>query len=145
MPQITLSYVDPIPPYSRSRLVTLNPALAKMTQPRLSPIQKVSIAESGEVWVYQLSSNVELELTLELLDLPTTTRATPVPHDGVTQLAAFLASSVNWSQFPFQVTDPDGDSFTVRYMTGFETMVEAAGRAQKVDSWSGTLILRRVI
>ena len=145
MPQITLYYVDPVPPHTRSGLVTLNPALAKMTQPRLSPIQKVSIAESGEVWVYQLSSSVELELTLELMDIPTTTRAFPEPHDGVTQLAAFLQSSINWSQFPFVITDPDGDSFTVRYMTGFETMVEAAGRAQKVDSWSGTLILRRVI
>jgi hypothetical protein len=145
MSQMIFSYADPIPPHARSGTVTLNPALAKMVQPRYSPIQKVSIAESGEVWVYQLSSNIELELLIDLMDIPTTSRATPVPHDGYVQLRTFLQSSVNWSQFPFLFTDPDGDSFTVRYMTGFETLVEAAGRAQKVDSWSGTLTLRRVI
>lgn len=145
MPQITLSYTDPIPPHIRSGLVTLNPALAKMVQPRYSPIQKVSIAESGEVWVYQLSSNVELELLVELQDIPTTTRAFPEPHDGYVQLLAFLQSSVNWSQFPFVVTDPDGDSFSVRYMAGFDSLVEAGGRAQKTDRWTGTLTLRRVV
>lgn len=145
MGQMQFSYIDPIPPGIRSATVTLNPALARMVQPKYFPIQKVSIAESGEVWVYQLSSNVELELIIDLMDIPTTTQSTPAPHDGYVQLRNFLQSSVNWSQFPFTLTDPQGEIFTVRYITGFDTLTEAGGRAQKLDRWSGTLTLRQAI
>ena len=145
MGQLILSYIDPSPTQELTATVSFNPALARLVEPRYFPIQRVSIAESGQIWTFQLSSNIELELVIDLMDIPTSALTVPVTTDGYTKLYAFLVSSVNWSQRAFTLTDPDGDSFSVRYMAGFDTLREAGGRTEKANRWSGNLTLRRVI
>lgn len=145
MGQLILSYIDPSPTQELTGTVSFNPGLARLVEPRYFPIQKVSIAESGQTWIFQLSSNVELELIVDLMDIPTEALTSPVETDGYTKLYTFLTTNVNWSQRAFTLTDPDGDSFSVRYIAGFDSLREAGGRTEKANRWSGSLTLRRVV
>lgn len=145
MGQLILSYIDPSPTQELTGTVSFTPGLARLVEPRYFPIQRVSIAESGQTWIFQLSSNVELELIIDLMDIPTEALTSPVETDGYTKLYTFLTTNVNWSQRAFTLTDPDGDSFSVRYIAGFDSLREAGGRTEKANRWSGSLTLRRVV
>ena len=145
MGQITWSHTDSSPTGELTGSLSFNPALMRMVEPRYFPIQRVSIAESGQVWVFQLSSTIELELLVDVMDIPTSAQTTPVATDGQAEIYTFLATKVNWSQRAFTFTDPDGESFTVRYIGGFETLREAGGRGERADRWNGQLVLRRVV
>ena len=145
MGQLILSYIDPSPTQELTGTVSFTPGLARLVEPRYFPIQRVSIAESGQTWIFQLSSNVELELIVDLMDIPTEALTSPVETDGYTKLYTFLTTNVNWSQRAFTLTDPDGDSFSVRYIAGFDSLREAGGRTEKANRWSGSLTLRRVV
>lgn len=145
MGQLIFSYIDTATTGELTGSVSFNPALVRLVEPRFSPIQRVSLAESGQVWVFQLSSNVELEMIVDFQDIPTSALSTPVATDGYAALQQFLMTTVNWSQRAFTLTDPDGDAFTVRYIAGFDTLKEAGGRTERADRWTGTLTFRRVI
>lgn len=125
--------------------IAFSPALVQVTQPRFAPLQRLHLAESGQVWVYQLSSNVELELPIDFLDIPTADETTPAVTAGYDTLYNWLASTTQWSRLPWTLTDADGDSYAVRYMGGIESFREAIGRSQKMDRWTGTILVRRVI
>ena len=147
MPTFTWSYLDPSPSGLLTTTLVFDPAQSlRLIEPRYSPIQRVSIAESGQVWVFQLSSNIELELILDVLDMPTS-RTKPIVQstDGYLEMYEFLSRVVNWSQRNWTLTDPDGDSFLVKNIRGCETLKEASGRGQRADFWTGSLTLRRVI
>lgn len=124
--------------------IAFNPTLVSILQPRFMPIQKVNIAESGHPWVYELSTNVELELPVEFLDLPTNDITSPITTAGYNTLFTFLSSTTRWSRDAFVVTTVNNDSYTVRYIRGFESFREASGRTQRGDRWTGVLTLWRL-
>ena len=118
---------------------------AIMTWPRHNPIQLMLIAESGHSYVYQRSSNQELVLTIEFLDVPERAQTVPFVTDGYNELHVFLRDVVNWSAQAFVVTDPDGDETQVRYLEGFETFREGAGRTPRAHFWTGALLFRKIL
>jgi hypothetical protein len=124
--------------------LTFLPGLVQITQPQFRPIQRTNIAESGQLWVYELSSTIELELPVEFLDLPTGNSSGNMVCSGYNSLYAFLANTVRWSKNPFVLTDVNTNSYIVRYLRGFESLREATGRAQVADRWSGTITLWRL-
>lgn len=123
--------------------LTLNPVYCQIVQPRYMPIQKINIAESGHLWVYELSSAVELELTMDITDLPTSNQTAPLSAGGYNNLYSFLASTVVWSKNAFTMRTADGDDFVVRYLRGFDSLREASGRTQRADFWTGALTFWR--
>src|SRR5262252_3527625 len=49
--------------------VQINPALVRLVQPQFAPIQRINVADNGKVHVFQLSSNEELHLPIEIHNL----------------------------------------------------------------------------
>ena len=125
--------------------ITFNPALAKIVQRSYYPTQRVHVAEAGHLWVYEVSSNVELVLPMEFQDIPTDASDTGVITHGYDDLVSFITTTLVFSRENFSVTDADGHSYFVKYMSGLETFREAEGRSQRAGHWTGTLTLRKVL
>ena len=125
--------------------LNFNPALVRMVQRELSPIQRVHVADSGQIWVYELSSNVELVLPVEFEDIPGAQVTTPMATHGYDDLVSFIQNTIYWSREAFTVYDADSNAYLVQYMGGLETFREAGGRSQRAGRWTGTIQLRRVI
>jgi hypothetical protein len=122
----------------------INPAHAWIVQPQYAPIQRINIADNGKIHVFQLSTAEELHYTIEIRDLPYDDN--PVPQlvtNGFQSLRHFIRSTLNYSQELVTITTPDGEVEVMRYVGGIETMVEAAGQAQRHLYWSGQLNFRR--
>lgn len=125
--------------------ITFNQALARIVQRSYYPTQRVHVAEAGHLWVYEVSSNVELVLPMEFLDIPTDASLTGVITHGYDDLVSFITRTLVFSRENFSVTDGDGNSYFVKYMSGLETFREGEGRAQRAGRWTGTLTLRKVL
>ena len=130
LPSVTLSY---------------NPALAKIVQRSYYPTQRVHVAEAGHLWVYEVSTNIELVLPLEFQDIPTDASSAGVVTHGYDDLVSFVTETLVFSRENFSVTDADGNAYFVKYMSGIETCREAEGRAPRAGHWTGTLTLRKVL
>lgn len=125
--------------------ITFNPALVRIVQRQYFPLQRTHVAESGQVWVYAISTNVELVLPMEFEDIPTAAVSTGVVTHGYDDLVSFVTFTLGFSRETFVVNDADGNNYVVRYMSGLETFREAEGRSQRAGRWTGTLQLRKVI
>lgn len=139
---LTLSWSNTI---GATASISFNPALAKIVQRQYFPIQRVHVAESGQLWVYEVSSNIPLILPLEFEDIPTDTRTDGVVTHGYDDLVSFLTHTLVFSRENFNINDADGNVYYVKYITGLETFREGEGRSQRAGHWTGTLTLRRVV
>ena len=120
--------------------------LAKVVQFQFSPIQKVNVAVNGSIHVFQLTDNEPLTIPIEFSDLPydTSTRS-PVATDGYAELLSFVRYTLNYHASTCELTTPDGEVETVRYLGGIESFREAEGRAQKIMRWTGQIQFTRVL
>jgi hypothetical protein len=122
-------------PYTAT--VELNPALVVVQHEQIAPIQRVAEVESGELWVFELSSTRRQALEVQVTDLH---EADSGGLSGYTSLKAFIQTTLNYSASTLDLTHTDGDLWTVRYLSGLQTFRE--GLYQR---WTGQLTFLKVV
>ena len=128
--------------------VSFHNTLSKIVQPQYAPVQHVNVAVNFSLHIFQLSPAEQLVFPVQFLDLPwDDTPADPRElTDGYRSLLSFIRWTLNYHASTFSVTTPDGQvEPTCRYMGGIESFVEAEGRSQRAQRWTGNLTLWRVI
>ena len=123
---------------SPTSTLTFNPTLVKLVQPQPQPIQMRRRSLSGKIYVFTLSTNIEESLPCEFEDLHESDIA---GLSGFNSLDTFIRTTVAFSSNTFDLDDPDGDQYTVRYMGGLESFREAEGRSRVGTRWTGTILL----
>jgi len=110
---------------------------------RRTPFQQRLVAVGGQEYIVQLSTAVELLLTLNFVDLPETDRG---GYSGWISLMGFLLTTAEWSMKTFAFRDADGlVTRPVRVWSNQSEFQELAGQAKRAGFLSGTLILRQSI
>ena len=137
-------FIDPTTsPYVVTSSVSFSNAKAVIYQPMFAPIQRVNLSESGQTFIFQLSTNEELTFDVQFQELPYDD--SPVEQSqGFATLRDFVRFNLNYSQFGVIVTAPDGFIETCRYIKGLESFQEAKGQSQKRQRWAGTMTFRRL-
>ena len=128
--------------------VSFHNALCYMTQPQYAPVQHVNIAVNFSVHVFQVATTEQLVLPVHFQDLPWDDSPNDPREqtDGYMSLLSFIRYTLNYHASTFAVTTPDGQIEPVcRYMGGVESFVEAEGRSQRAQRWTGNLTFWRVI
>ncbi len=128
--------------------VSFHNGLCRMTQPQYAPAQHVNIAANFSIHVFQLATSEQLVLPIKFLDLPWDDSPTDPREitDGYASLLSFVRYTLNYHASTFSVTTPDGMVEPVcRYMGGIEGFVEAEGRSERAQRWSGDLLIWRVV
>ena len=129
--------------------VSFHPGLALFTQPRYQPHQKVNVAVNGSIHVFQLANTEAFELPITFRDLPFfDTPADPREQtDGLQSLFSFVRYTLNYHANICELTTPDGQIETVRYMGGLDSFEEASqnNRSQRAQRYFGTMTFWRVI
>ena len=125
--------------------VVFRPSLVSITRKRAFPVQQMEIAVSGKEWIRELNTNVEEIWEIDFLHLHETDSGI---YNGFTALDAFIRTTINFSQFTFEITDADFDTLIVRYMRGLETFEEGGGRGRpdaRTKQYFGTLVCRKTL
>lgn len=128
--------------------VSFHNALCYMTQPQYAPGQHVNIAANFSVSVFQVTTSEQLVMPIHFQDLPwADTPSDPREQtDGYGSLLSFIRYTLNYYASTFQVTTPDGQIEPLcRYMGGIDSFIEAEGRSQRAQRWTGNLTIWRVI
>ena len=131
-----MSVVITYPVASPTTTLTLRSSFASITNPQVSLMQIVHIAQGGQAFVFTQGSTPVRNrvLPLELRSLP---EATAGGFTGWGAVLAFILDTLQGSTQPCTVTDPDGTSYVARYLRGLETMVEV-----QQGRFSGVLTFR---
>ena len=134
-----MSVVITYPVASPTTTLTLRSSFAAITNPQVSLMQIVHIAQGGQAFVFTQGSTPVRNrvLPLELRSLP---EATGGGFTGWAAVLAFVLDTLQGSTQPCRVTDPDGDSYVVRYLRGLDSMVEV-----QQGRFSGVLTFREDI
>ncbi len=129
--------------------VSFHNALCRVTQPQYAPVQHVNIAANFSVHVFQLASSEQLVFPVQFQDLPwddMPNEPSSRQTDGYASLLSFIRYTLNYHVSTFAITTPDGQIEPLcRYMGGIDTFVEAEGRSQRAQRWTGNLTFWRVI
>ena len=128
--------------------VSFHNALCRMIQPQYAPVQHVNVAANYSIHIFQIASAEQLILPIQFQDLPWDDTPTDPREqtDGYRSLLSFIRTTLNYYVSTFSVTTPDGQIEPLcRYMGGVDSFVEAEGRAQRAQRWTGNLTLWRVI
>ena len=131
-----MSVVITYPVASPTTTLTLRSSFAAITNPQVSLMQIVHIAQGGQAFVFTQGSTPVRNrvLPLELRSLP---EATAGGFTGWAAVLAFVLDTLQGSTNPCRIVDPDGTNIVVRYLRGLDTMQEV-----QQGRWSGTLTWR---
>ena len=134
-----MSVVITYPVASPTVTLTLRSSFASITNPQVSLMQIVHIAQGGQAFVFTPGAAPVRNrvLPLELRSVP---QATAGGFTGWAAVRDFVLDTLQGSTNPCRVTDPDGDSYVVRYLRGLETMQEV-----QFERWSGVLTFREEV
>lgn len=126
--------------------VSFSPVFAHSLQYQLSPIQKVNVAVTGGLHIFQLGTQEIFNLPIEFTNLPWDDND-PAPNagQGFASLMSYIRYVLNYHQYTCLLTTPDGIQEQVRYLGGLDAFREASGQAQKHNRWDGTVLFTRVI
>jgi len=122
--------------------ITLQPSLVVIQWARISPIQHRQVAISGKEFIYQVHTNREQIIELSFEDLP---QVDAGGFSGLLTYQSFHESTINYSEKTFDLTDADGDTTTVRYWEGIETLREAEGASRLSETWRGRILYRKTL
>jgi hypothetical protein len=131
--------------------VSFTAAYARVTQFEYAPTQRINLAVSGRLHVFQLTSNESLVLPTIWHDMPFfdgTTDPRGNYTQGLQSLLSFIRYTLNYYANSCTIMCPDGQIEHVQYWGGLEGFQEAGdgqSMSPRAQRWSGTLNFHRCL
>ena len=128
-----------------SHSVSFTPAYVRVPQFEFAPFQRINLAVSGKLHVFQYSTNENLIIPTIWHDLPYFDQLDD-PRLAVTQglqsLLSFIRYTLNYYANSATLLCPDGQTISVNYFGGAQDFLEASdgqNMSPRAQRWSGTL------
>lgn len=122
---------------------TFNEVFMVVQPPNSRPYQVQVAAMSGRLYTIEESPNREQIVRMTLSALHEQAES---GFDGMIRLRNFLETTLSYSLENCDLTDADGETWTVQYLSGIENIREdGGGRAAAFERFSGVLQWRVII
>lgn len=134
MPAFILSH----PTTSPTTTLTFLPSLVSLTNPQRTFVQHFHVATGGNSYVFSPGGATLVSNQILPVDIRWLPEDDGGGYTGWAALRTFIRTTLEAAKEFCTLVDPDGDSYTVRYLRGVESMVEV-----QLERWSGTLVFRQ--
>lgn len=125
------------PTTSPTTTLEFRPSLVSLTNRQTTLVQHIHIAQGGNSFTFSPGGTPVVQNTILPLDIRYLPEATGGGFAGYTALRSFILTTLEGAKNFCRLTDPDTDTFVLRYIRGLESMVEV-----QLERFSGQLLFR---